>query len=296
MKQPLFTGVCTALVTPFDEHGTINVSMLERLIERQLNAGVSAIAVCGTTGEAATLTPSERSRIIRHTADYVAGRCTVIAGTGTNCTADAVTLSRSAEDAGADGLLVVTPYYNKTTQAGLIGHYEAIAAAVNIPMIVYNVPSRTGMTIHPETCLALSQVDNINGMKEASGDLARISRIRTLCRDSLHIWSGSDELAVPMMAVGAKGLISTTANLVPRKFVRMIHACETGNYLKAGDMQNGLMPLIDAMFCEVNPMPVKAAMRMAGFDVGTCRAPLCEISAQNFRKISAMLPGIHIDK
>lgn len=294
MKEPLFTGVCTALVTPFSENG-INYAMLDRLIERQLAAGVSAVAVCGTTGEAATLTPQERRALVAHTVRFTDGRCKVIAGAGTNCTRDAVELARAARDVGADGLLVVTPYYNKTSQAGLIAHYETVAAAVEIPVIVYNVPSRTGMTITAETYTALSQIENIVGVKEASGDLALVSRIRNLCRDALFVYSGSDELAVPMMSVGAKGLISTTANLVPRKFVRMLRACEKGDYLKAGDMQVGLMPLIDAMFCDVNPIPVKEALRMAGYDAGPCRPPLCEPSQELRSRLEALLPTIHID-
>ncbi len=295
MKEPLFTGVCTALVTPFDKTEAIHYQMLDQLIDRQLNAGVSAIAVCGTTGEAAALTPGERRRVVEHTARYVSGRCTVIAGTGTNNTKDAVALSRAAQDAGADGLLIVTPYYNKTTQAGLIAHYEAIANAVKIPIIVYNVPSRTGMTITPQTCQILAQIGNINGIKEAAGDLGNVCRIRNLCRDTMHVYSGSDELAVPMMAVGAKGLISTTSNLVPRKFVRMLRACEKGDYQKAGDMQNGLMPLIDAMFCEVNPIPLKEALRMSGHDAGQCRAPLCPLSREHRTILENLLPKVHID-
>lgn len=295
MKEPVFTGVCTALVTPFDEDGYVSLPMLERLIDRQLHAGVAAVVLCGTTGEAATLRPEERRTLVRHAARYIDGRCRVIAGTGTNSTLDAVRHARDARDAGADAILVVTPYYNKTTQAGLIAHYESISAAVDLPLILYNVPSRTGMTITPETYQALSRIENVNGVKEASGDLAQISRIRNLCHEELHIWSGSDETAVAMMAVGAKGLISTTSNLIPRKFVRMLNACEKGDYCKAGDMQNGLMPLIDAMFCEVNPIPVKAALQMAGYDVGPCRAPLCALSEKNRQVLATLLPKVHID-
>ena len=295
MKEPVFTGVCTALITPFDEDGYVNLSMLERLIDRQLHAGVAAIALCGTTGEAATLRPEERKTLVRHAARYIDGRCRVVAGAGTNSTADAVRLARDARDSGADALLVVTPYYNKTTQAGLLEHYEAVAGAVDLPVIVYNVPSRTGMTIAPETYLALSRIENINGVKEASGDLAHASRIRNLCHDELNLWSGSDETAVAMMAVGAKGLISTTSNLIPRKFVRMINACEKGDYFKAGDMQNGMMPLIDAMFREVNPIPIKTAMEMAGYDAGPCRGPLCACREETRQILIDLLAKVHIE-
>lgn len=278
MKSPLFTGVCTALVTPFDG-ASINFTMLDYLIDRQLEARVSAIAVCGTTGEAACLSTEERMDLIQHTVRYTAGRCKVIAGTGTNCTSDAVRLSRLAQSCGADGLLVVTPYYNKTSPEGLVRHYAAIAGAVNIPVIVYHVPSRTGLRMDSSTFRALSQLENIHGVKEASADSPLVSRIRNDCGEDFHVWAGNDDTVTAMMSLGAQGVISTTANLVPEAFTELCGACLLGDYKRAAALQNRLMPLIDAMFCDVNPMPVKAALTLAGYDVGPCRPPLWKISA-----------------
>ena len=288
MKKPLFTGVCTALVTPF-RGDSIDFSTLDRLIDRQLDAGVRALAVCGTTGEAAALSTEERMLLIQHTVSYVAGRAKVIAGTGTNCTADAIHMSRMAQSIGADGLLVVTPYYNKTSQAGLVRHYEAVANAVSIPVIAYNAPSRTGMKIEIEAYGALSKIENLNGVKEASGDLPLIARIRNRCGDDLNIWSGNDDTICAMMSLDAKGVISTTANLVPKEFVSLCNACLNGDYTKGGEMQTFLMPLIDAMFCDVNPMPVKAALELAGFGVGPCRAPLWKVSEEAKARIQTLV-------
>lgn len=293
MKAPVFTGVCTSLVTPFaGDH--INYPMLDRLIDRQFSAGVNAVAVCGTAGEATALSIEERLEIIRHTAEYVNGRCTVIAGTGANNTLEAIRLARGAQERGANALLIATPYCNTTTQPGLIRHYAAIAESIRLPIIVCNAPSETGMSITPETYLQLSRIENINGVKEDSGDVSLTSRIRNLCRDELNVWSGRDESAVAMMALGAQGFVSTTSNLVPGKIVRMCGACLRGNYQKAGDMQNALMPLIDAISCEVSPMPVKAALRMAGYDAGPCRAPLCELTQAHHDLLENLLPKVHI--
>ena len=294
MKTPLFAGVCTALVTPFTKD-TIDFEMLDRLIDRQLNARVSAIAVCGTTGEAATMSIEEKMMLIQHTVRYIAGRCKVIAGTGTNNTADAIRMSRMAQAYGADGLLVVTPYYNKTSQAGLVRHYAAIAQSVSLPIIAYHVPARTGMHIAVETYEALSQIPNLNGIKEASGDLPTVSRIRNRCGDALHIWSGNDDTTVAMMALGAKGVISTTANLLPKQFVQMCNACLSGNTALGASLQNSLMPVIDAMFCEVNPMPLKAALQLAGFAVGDCRPPLWEVSEQQQKEIASVISAISLE-
>lgn len=288
MKAPLFTGVCTAIVTPFDGD-ELNFPLLDRLIDRQLAARVSAITVCGTTGEAAAMTVDEKLMLIQHAISYTDHRCKIIAGTGTNYTKDAIRMSRMAEAYGADGLLVVTPYYNKTSQAGLIRHYEAIADSVNIPIIVYNVPSRTGMRITAETYEVLSRHPNINGVKEASYDLPLISRIRNRCGDDFNIWSGNDDTTVAMMALGAKGVISTTSNLIPKEFVQMCSACLSGDFAAAAKQQNDLMPIIDAMFCDVNPMPVKAALRLWGIDAGKCRAPLCDLSPQSLALVENCL-------
>ena len=289
MKQPLFTGVCTAQVTPF-LNGKINYPMLETLIDRQITAGVDAIVVSGTTGESAALAVPEKRELVDFAVKYVAGRCKVIAGTGTNATHDAIELSKMGEECGADGLLIVTPYYNKTTQQGLVEHYSAISDCVSLPIIVYNVPSRTGMTITLDTYKALSRIENINGVKEASADIPLISRIMNECGGDLNVWSGNDDTTVAMMALGAKGVISTTSNLLPGRFAEMCRACMNQDFRKAAELQNGLMPLTDAMFCEVNPMPVKTALRMAGFDVGPCRLPLCEITQEHRTMLEELLP------
>ena len=295
MKEPVFHGLCTELVTPFDKDGNVSISVLEQLIERQVRAGAAAIVVCGPTGEAAALTPEERIAMVRHAVSFARGRCRIIAGTGSEGATDAIELSVTAQECGADALLAATPDDSNSTEAGLLAHCEAIAEAVSLPIIVSNDPSRTGMTLTPETCLALSRIGAVNGIKEISGDLARVSRIRNLCLDELNVYSGSDRLAVPMMSVGAKGLFSVTANLTPGKFARMLRACEKGDYYKAGDMQNGLMPLIDVMFCEVNPLPLKAALTLSGYDVGPCRAPLPALSEAHRQVLARLLPKIHIE-
>ena len=294
MKPPLFTGVCTAIVTPFDGDD-INFSVFDQLIDRQLAARVSAITVCGTTGEAAAMSIDEKLMLIQHAISYADRRCKIIAGTGTNYTKDAIRMSRMAEAYGADGLLVVTPYYNKTSQTGLIRHYEAIADSVSIPIIVYNVPSRTGMHITADTYEVLSRHPNINGVKEASYDLPLISRIRNRCGDDFNIWSGNDDNTVAMMALGAKGVISTSSNLIPKEFVKMCNACLSCDYTTGAKMQNDLMPIIDALFCEVNPMPIKAALRLCGYDVGPCRAPLCDLSPNHLELLEKSLTGYSID-
>lgn len=294
MKSPLFTGVCTAIVTPFDGDN-LNFPVFDQLIDRQLAARVSAITVCGTTGEAAAMSSDEKLLLIQHAVSYADHRCKIIAGTGSNYTKEAIRMSRMAEAYGADGLLVVTPYYNKTSQAGLIRHYEAIADSVSIPIIVYNVPSRTGMHITADTYEVLSRHPNINGVKEASSDLPLISRIRNRCGDDFNIWSGNDDTTVAMMALGAKGVISTSSNLIPKEFVKMCNACLSCDYTAGAKMQNDLMPIIDALFCEVNPMPIKTALRLCGYDVGPCRAPLCDLSPKNLELLEKSLTGYSID-
>lgn len=288
MKFPLFTGVCTAVVTPFYGNG-LALSVMDELIDRQLAAKVSALVVCGTTGEAPTLCDDEKLTLIQHVVRHVAGRCKVIAGTGTNDTAHAIRLSQMAEACGADGLLVVTPYYNKTTQNGLIQHYTAIADSVRIPVIVYHVPGRTGQAMTIETCKKLSEHPLINGIKEASGDLAQIVRLRGACGDDLYIWSGCDEHTTACMALGAKGVISVCSNIIPREMVRMAGRCLAGDIPAAAAEQIKLMPLIDALFSEVNPIPVKAALQLQGFDVGPCRAPLCSIGEAALNRLKAVL-------
>lgn len=274
MKKPVFTGTCTALVTPF-LGSSVNYEVLFSLLDRQIAANVDAVVLCGTTGEASTMSDEEQIEVIRRGSSYVAGRMTVIAGTGSNCTAHAVELSKAAEEAGADAVLVVTPYYNKATPKGLILHYTAIADAVGIPVIAYNVPSRTGVDIPLSVYEALSQHPNINGVKDASGNLGRISHAIGQLGEDFHVWSGNDDQNVPILALGGKGVISVLSNVCPAKVVQLVNACLKGNVQIGGALQNKLMPLIEALFCEVNPIPVKAAMERLGFQVGLPRLPLC---------------------
>ena len=284
MKRPLFTGLCTALVTPFAEE-RVNYKMLECLIERQIEAGVDAIVLTGTTGESPTLTREEKLEIYRLGVKTAAGRCKILAGTGSNCTANAVALSREAEQLGVDGLLVVTPYYNKATQPGLVKHYRAICDAVELPVLAYNVPSRTGVDIQPQTALALAELPNLVGIKEASGDIVRVSRLA----EALPVYTGNDDQTVAAMALGGSGVISVVSNVVPELTTDMVRAAQKGDYPTAAELQRKLLPLMDLMFCQVNPIPVKAAMKMIGYDCGDCRMPLDGLTAENARKIRDFL-------
>ena len=279
MKKFPFTGACTALVTPFLDD-QINYPMLERLLQRQMDAGIEAVVICGTTGESPTLSDFEKLELFRRAKAFVGSRCKIIAGTGSNDTAHAIHLSKTAQDVGADALLVVTPYYNKATSEGLIAHYSAIAGAVDIPLILYNVPSRTGVDIPVSVYQALSIIPNIVGIKEASADIVKIAKIRAACPD-LAIYSGNDDQIVPVMALGGKGVISVLSNVLPEETQAMAKAALDGDFDTAADLQMQLLPLIQALFCEVNPIPVKAAMTMIGYDCGTCRLPLTELSKEH---------------
>ena len=274
MNHPFFTGVCTALVTPFLKD-SVNYPMLEQLLRRQYDAGIRAVVICGTTGESATLTDEEKLTMFRYAKKSMPEDLRIIAGTGSNSTAHAIALSQAAQDAGADGLLVVSPYYNKATPEGLYLHYAAIASSVQIPVILYNVPSRTGVDIPVEVYRRLSKIPNIAGVKEASSDIRKIARIRSQCPDHFTVWCGNDDLAVAAMALGAKGLISVVSNIEPEITGSMIGAALDGDFDTATALQLSLLPLIDALFQEVNPIPVKAAMAMIGYDCGGCRMPLC---------------------
>ena len=274
MNHPFFTGVCTALVTPFLKD-TVNYPMLEQLLRRQYDAGIRAVVICGTTGESATLTDEEKLTMFRYAKKSMPEDLRIIAGTGSNSTVHAIALSQAAQDAGADALLVVSPYYNKATPEGLYLHYAAIASSVQIPVILYNVPSRTGVDIPVEVYRRLSQIPNIAGVKEASSDIRKIARIRSQCPDHFTVWCGNDDLAVAAMALGAKGLISVVSNIEPEITGSMIGAALDGDFDTATALQLSLLPLIDALFQEVNPIPVKAAMAMIGYDCGSCRMPLC---------------------
>lgn len=288
MKQLLFSGLCTALVTPFYA-GEVNYPMVDLLIRRQIEAGVEAIVLAGTTGESPTLSEEEKLKLFRRGVEAADGRCKIIAGTGSNCTAHAIDLSQKAQACGVDGLLVVTPYYNKATPAGLVKHYKAIAESVDLPIIAYNVPSRTGVDIPPAVCLRLARIPNIVGIKEASGDISKVLRIVADCGSDLPVYSGNDDQAVATMSLGGKGLISVASNVLPLEMNAMVTAAANGDYDLAALMQRKLLPLTDLMFCQVNPIPVKAAMKYVGYDVGECRMPLDGLTQENDRKIGTFL-------
>ena len=277
MRKPLFTGSGVAVITPFTSE-TVDYAALRRLIDFQLQSGTDAIVVCGTTGEAATMSYVERMRTVETVVRQVDGRVPVIAGTGANSTETAITLSKDAALAGVDGLLVVTPFYNKATQRGLIRHYETIADAVDRPMILYNVPSRTGVKCAAETYAALSRHPNIQGVKEASGDFALIQKTRELCPEDFYLWSGNDEDTAAVCLLGGKGVISVAANVVPREMHELTAACLRGDFVEAGQMQLKLRRLIAALFCEVNPIPVKTALHLMGYCQDILRLPLCPLS------------------
>lgn len=282
----IFEGAGVALATPFKESGEINFDKLEQLVEDQIANGTDCIIVCGTTGEAATLTHDEHIREIQFVCQKVKGRIPVVAGTGSNCTATSVYLSQCAKEAGADGLLLVSPYYNKTTQKGLKVHFTEVAKEVNLPILLYNVPSRTGVNIAPETIVSLCRdVDNIVGVKEASGNFSAIARIANLSDGCVDIYSGNDDQTVPMMALGAKGVISVLSNIAPRQVHDMCRAYLDGDMQKASRMQIDAIPLIEALFCEVNPIPVKEAMNLMGMEVGPLRKPLVEMEPANRERL-----------
>lgn len=284
MKTPLFTGVCTAMVTPF-LNGNVNYPMAEQLLRRQIEAGIHAVVLGGTTGEAPTLSDAEKLELFRRGKQFAGDDCLIIAGTGSNDTAHAVTLSMAAEDAGADALLVVTPYYNKATPDGLLGHYLAIAQAVTIPIIIYNVPSRTCVDISVAVCSRLAQLPNIAGIKEAGSDVTKVTRLKNACGQDFSVWSGNDDLTVPTVVLGGQGVISVASNVVPVEMSAMTDAALAGDFDTAADLQQRLQTLHDLMFCEVNPIPVKAALKYIGYDCGGCRLPLCSLSDANLQKI-----------
>lgn len=288
MKKPLFSGACTALVTPF-ENGRINLPMLEKLLARQIDAGIEAVVISGTTGESPTLSDTEKLTLFRHAKEYAGDECIIIAGTGSNCTEHAIALSQAAEDTGVDGLLVVSPYYNKATPSGLLAHYSAIAGAVHIPIIVYNVPSRTGVDIPVSVYQQLSRIPKIAGIKEASTDISKIAKIKAACPMEFAIWSGNDDQAVPVMSLGGQGVISVLSNIEPVKTQAMAKAALDGDFDTAAALQIELLPLIEALFSEVNPIPVKAAMKLIGYDCGDCRLPLTTMTEQNYHRLASIL-------
>jgi 4-hydroxy-tetrahydrodipicolinate synthase len=284
MKKIIFKGCGTAIITPFTEDG-VNFEEFGKILEDQITNHVDAIIVCGTTGEASTMTESERKETIKFAIDKVAGRVPVIAGTGSNNTKAAVEMTKYVESVGADGCLVVTPYYNKTTQDGLIAHYKAIAEATTLPIILYSVPSRTGVNILPATCKKLSEIENIVAIKEASGNLSQIAEIKNLCGDELSIYSGNDDQITPILSVGGIGVISVLSNVAPEYTHNIVNNFLNGNIKEAIDAQVKAIPLIKALFCEVNPIPVKAALNMMGYNVGIPRLPLIEMSNDGKAKL-----------
>ncbi len=280
MKPIIFKGCGTALATPFDEQG-INFKVFGEMIENQIENGVDALIVCGTTGESSTMTEKERKDAIKFVVDVVKKRVSVIAGTGSNNTAQAMAMSKYAEEVGADGCLVVTPYYNKTTQGGLIAHYSAVASSTKLPIILYSVASRTGVNILPETCLELSKIPNIVAIKEASGNISQIAKIAELCGDNLHIYSGNDDQVIPIMSLGGLGVISVLSNVAPKYTHDMCQNFFDGKLDEALKMQLNALSLINALFCEVNPIPVKYALKLSGYDFGNPRLPLVELTDKN---------------
>ena len=288
MKHVLFTGACTALVTPF-LNGEVNYPMMEQLLRRQMEAGIQAVVICGTTGESPTLSDMEKIELFRRCKAYVGDTCKIIAGTGSNNTELTIALSRAAEDAGADALLVVSPYYNKATPEGLVTHYSAVAASVHIPVILYNVPSRTRVDIPVNVYKCLSKIPNIAGVKEASTDISKIARIRSVCPEDFAVWSGNDDQAAAVLSLGGAGVISVLSNVLPMETQALAKAALDGDFDTASDLQLKLLPLIELLFSEVNPIPVKAAMNIMGYDCGGCRLPLTEASQETVKKLKKLL-------
>ncbi|QNM06766.1 4-hydroxy-tetrahydrodipicolinate synthase [Qiania dongpingensis] len=282
----IFKGAGVAIVTPFHEDGSVNYEKLTELLEEQIAGGVDSIIICGTTGEASTLSHEEHLDVVGHTVKVVDGRVPVVAGTGSNCTETAIYLSVEAEKLGADGLLQVTPYYNKATQKGLIAHFTAVAEAVKIPIILYNVPSRTGCNILPETAVYLAKhVPNIVGIKEACGNISQIAKLAHLADGCLDIYSGNDDQIVPLLSLGGIGVISVLANVAPRQTHDIVMNFLEGRVMESAKMQLEALPLIDALFCEVNPIPVKTAMNLMGKECGPLRGPLSPMEPENVEKL-----------
>lgn len=284
MKKVIFVGCGTAIVTPFTDDG-VNYEEFRKLLENQVENNIDAIIVCGTTGEASTMTKEERKETIKFAVDVVNKRTKVIAGTGSNNTKEAVEMSKYAESVGVDGVLVVTPYYNKTTQKGLIAHYKEIADAITIPIILYSVPSRTGVNILPETCLELSKIENIVAIKEASGNISQVAKIANLCGDNLTIYSGNDDQIIPVLSLGGKGVISVLSNVMPKYTHEMVRKYLDGQVREACEMQLKVLDLIENLFSEVNPIPVKHALNLVGYNYGKPRLPLIELSDENKEKM-----------
>ena len=293
MKKILFKGCGTAIVTPFDENG-VNFKEFEKLIGFQISEGVDALIVCGTTGESSTMSLDERKRTIEFATKIANKRVPIIAGTGGNCTQSVIDFTKWAESIGVDGALIVTPYYNKTTQKGLVAHYSAIANSTKLPIILYNVPSRTGVNIAPETCFELSKLSNIVAIKEASGNISQVAEIKALCRENLHVYSGNDDQIIPILSLGGLGVISVLSNVAPKYTHEMVQNFLNGKIVEAQDMQLDSLNLIKALFSEVNPIPVKAGLNMLGYNVGIPRLPLVEMSEIGKEKLEKELKNFEL--
>lgn len=289
MKNTIFTGAAVAIITPMNDDGSINYDALGELIETQIANHTDAIVICGTTGEASTMTDEEHIECIRYAVKKTAGRIPVIAGTGSNDTKYAIDLSKEAEAAGVDGILLVTPYYNKTTQKGLVMHFTAIADAVNIPIVLYNIPGRTGVNMDVATVKKLAEHKNIVAIKEASGNISYVAKLIAECGDSIDVYSGNDDMVVPLMSLGGKGVISVASHVIPKQMHDMVQYCLDNNFAEAAKLQIEYLDLINNLFIEVNPIPAKEAMNMIGFNAGPCRMPLCEMTDEHKEILRASL-------
>ena len=281
----IFTGAGVALVTPMNADGSVNFPKMKELIEFQITNGIDALIICGTTGEATTISDEDQIECVRFAKEVAAGRVPVIAGAGSNDTAHCIELAVACEKAGADGVLLVTPYYNKATQKGLILHYTAIANAINIPIILYNVPGRTGCNLAPKTVAELAKVENIVAVKEASGNLSQVAEIAALCGPDFDIYSGNDDQILPVLSLGGKGVISVLSNVAPKETHDMVMNYLNGDTKAATKLQLDAIELIGALFCEVNPIPVKAALNLMGYEVGSCKLPLCDMEPKNLETL-----------
>lgn len=293
MKKIIFKGCGTAIITPFTDDG-VNFEEFGKMIEFQIENGADAIIVCGTTGESSTMTLEERKETIKFAVEKANKRVPIIAGTGGNCTKNVIEMTKFAESVGVGAALVVTPYYNKTTQTGLIEHYKVVAGATKLPIILYSVPSRTGVNITPETCLELSKIENIVAIKEASGNLSQVAEIANLCGEELNIYSGNDDQITPILSVGGIGVISVLSNILPEHTHDIVDSFLNGNVELARDEQISVIPLVKALFSEVNPIPVKAAMNMLGYNAGKPRLPLVEMSEKGKERLEKELKALEL--
>ncbi|NFN94809.1 4-hydroxy-tetrahydrodipicolinate synthase [Clostridium botulinum] len=284
----VFEGSGVAIVTPFNDKG-VDYDKLKDLLEWHVKEGTDSIVICGTTGEATTMTENEKKTVIKFAVDVINNRIPVIAGTGSNNTLSAIEMSKYAESVGVDAILVITPYYNKTSQKGLFKHFKAVNDSVNIPIILYNVPSRTGVNITPKALVQIAELNNVVAIKEASGNISQIMEMKSLCKDKIDIYSGNDDQIVPIMSLGGKGVVSVLANVIPNEVHTLTKKCLEGNFDEALDIQLNRLKLTNALFIETNPIPVKTAMNLMGFEVGSLRLPLCEMEDSNLETLKIIL-------